>query len=166
VSASSYVAGICPATSHFLSTASAQEQQLESQLPSILSAAATSGDTAAMAQAKHLLLSFVNQSSAAAQTWQNAIRAAGTPNVTGGSSVAAAFDGDAGKFVAALRTLRSDINALPTTDPTAFQQGIQAALDKFQSSSRSADSALNNLHNSQIDAAAKQTAACRALGSS
>jgi hypothetical protein len=161
VSASTYVASICKAAGAWEHTAEAQGTAIEGKIPTIL-AQAVNGGAAVLARARTLLLAFTNELVTATKTVENAIAAAGTPNVKNGSTIASKLHDDFANVVTALESASGRVKGLSTSSVAAFQSGSNAALQSIESSLRGATS--NVPDSPELDAAGKKAPACIKLG--
>jgi hypothetical protein len=105
------------------------------------------------AQVRDSLLALLDGAVTASENARVAVAAAGIPDVDGGETVAARFVDSLARAREAYRHARTDLQSLPTTDPTSFYDGVVAVLTRLQT-----EYAASALDTSNLDAPALRDA--------
>ncbi len=154
VSAAAYVKSVCTALGPAIQDIKTKEGALASL--------ASSNDPA---QVKKGLQDFISSAGSDLGSAIPKLQAAGTPNITNGSTIQSALVSAFTALKSALDTASSQAGALPTNDPNAFKTAAQSLGTNLQSSLAGIASGLKGLKASQLSAAAKSEPACASLNS-
>jgi hypothetical protein len=114
-------------------------------------------------EAKKTLQGFLAAVGEDADRAVSRIRAAGTPDIDKGDSVASEIVRTFSQLRDAMRAATTKANALPTDSTTAYKNAAQALNASVRASLKNIDS--SGLRNPDIERAAAKEPACKALGS-
>jgi hypothetical protein len=151
VSAGSYVKSVCSAIS-----------PLERDV--VNRSSALNNSTASNAtDAKKTLQGFLHAVEQDSQNAVSRIRAAGTPDISGGKTVAGAIVRTFSELRDAMKVAVTKSQALPTTSPSSFNSAAQALTTSVRGSLNSIDA--SGLSNPELEKAASKEPACKSLNS-
>lgn len=148
----SYVKSICTALDSW-------KTRIQSAGSSLQSSGLT---TASPANAKTEYIRFVSTLLAATRQTTGSLKAAGTPAVTGGATIAGALTGAFDRGTQGLATALSHAQAIPTTSTSAFGSAATAVTTEIRSALQSIG-AITPRSSPQLRAAATKEPSCRAL---
>jgi hypothetical protein len=120
-SADEWAAEVCGALAPWRTTIADLNRQAATQM-----AGATTS-----AQTRDNLIALVGGARQASERARAAIAAAGVPDVEGGDAVAHGFEASLAGTRDAYAQAEADLAALPTTDDTAFYDGVSAVLTRL-----------------------------------
>jgi hypothetical protein len=152
VSAATYVKSVCTALGPAIQDIKAKQ--------GALAALATSNDPA---QVKTGLQDFISTAASDLGGAIPKLQAAGTPNISGGSTIQSALVTAFTQLKSALDAASTQAGSLPTNDPNAFKSGAATLGATLQSSLAGIQSGLAGLKAPQLAAAAKAEPACTSL---
>lgn len=151
VSGASYVSSVCSAIAPLEQDVVTRSSQLKS----------TTAKNAA--EAKQNLQGFLKAVERDADRALARIKAAGTPNISGGKTVSATIVHTFTQLRDALRTAVNKAATLPTDSPSAFQTSAQALLASVGSALNQIGS--SGLNNPEVEKEAARQPACKRLHS-
>jgi hypothetical protein len=149
VSANKYVAAICSAISPL-------EKDIATR-----SSALNNATAANAAQAKKTLQGFLTAVEQGSANALSKIKAAGTPDISGGKTVAATIVRAFTELRDAMRVAVTKSNSLPTDSPASFKTAAQALGASVRGSLNNIDS--SGLSNPALEKAAANEPACKSL---
>jgi hypothetical protein len=151
VSAAAYVKAVCNAVGPFEKDITSRSQSLNSSLTSA-------------AQGKKLFTDFLTASVNDADQLLTKIKAAGTPNVSNGNKISAAFITVFTRLRNGLAQAQSQAANLPTSSLDAFRTAAQTLAASVQSSMSNIGAGFSGLKSPELEAAAKKEPACQSIG--
>lgn len=154
VAAGPYMKSVCTAVSSF-------EQDVRTRS----SALKTSTIAKSPAQGKVIFQDFLSAVADDSRTALTRLKAAGTPGVTDGNKIEAAFISVFSRLEDAMNHAAASASALPTTSGTAFQSGANSLIASFESTMTGLGSSLSGLKSPALDKAAAKEPACSSLSS-
>lgn len=153
VSAASYVKSVCTAAASWKNAIVSAGTKLES--------ASTS---TSLPQTKSDYVAFMGELVTATGHAADQLSSAGTPNVSGGKSIAATLVGTFTRAKASLAQAESEARAMPTTSKSAFD----ASASKVQTDVRNTLAQMSSVtpaNNPQLRSAAANDSTCKSLAS-
>lgn len=151
VSAGSYVKSVCSAISPL-------------QRDVVTRSSALNNSTATNAtQAKQTLQGFLNAIEQDSEHAVSRIRAAGTPDISGGKTVSGAIVRTFSELRDAMKVAVTKSQALPTNSASSFNTAAQALTSSVRGSLNSIDA--TGLSNPDLEKAASKEPACKSLNS-
>ena len=151
VSASSYVKSVCSAISPL-------ERDVVTRSSALNSSTATNAT-----EAKQTLQGFLNAIEQDSEHAVSQIRAAGTPDISGGKTVSGAIVRTFSELRDAMKVAVTKSQALPTNSASSFNSAAQALTTSGRGSLNSIDA--SGLSNPDLEKAASKEPACKSLNS-
>ncbi|HKO27205.1 MAG TPA: hypothetical protein VJU80_07080 [Solirubrobacteraceae bacterium] len=151
VSASSYVKSVCSAISPL-------ERDVVTRSSALNSSTATNAT-----EAKQTLQGFLNAIEQDSEHAVSQIRAAGTPDISGGKTVSGAIVRTFSELRDAMKVAVTKSQALPTNSASSFNSAAQALTTSVRGSLNSIDA--SGLSNPDLEKAASKEPACKSLNS-
>jgi hypothetical protein len=154
VSAAAYVRSVCNAVGPFERQVAARSNALDPQ-------SIKSPD-----QGKVALKSFLSAIATDTDTALSRLRAAGTPNVAGGTKIESTIVAAFAQLDKAMKSAATSADDLPTASPSAFQAAATTLGTTVRSSMNGIGSSLSALRSSTLEKAALKEPACSSLSKS
>jgi hypothetical protein len=156
VSAESYVDAVCGSMSEMIAVVQQQQADLAREV-----------QQATPAEGRDLLIAFLDESTAAAESARSGIEDAGVPDVEGGDEVAEALTSAFGELQTTFEDARSETETISTESEAAFD----AEADEIGTTVRTAGDQIGESlasvgENEELEAAAEESEACQALAGS
>jgi hypothetical protein len=151
VSAGSYVKSVCSAISPL-------ERDVVTRSSALNNSSASNA-----ADAKKTLEGFLNAIERDSEHAVSRIRAAGTPDISGGKSVAGAIVKTFSELRDAMKVAVTKSQSLPTSSASSFNSAAQALTTSVRGSLNSIDA--SGLSNRDLEKAASKEPACKSLNS-
>lgn len=146
-----WVASVCNA----LATWRATITELNQRAATAMTHVTTIEDT------RRTLVNLVSHARDATETARAAVEAAGVPDVSGGESVAQAFERSLASTRDAYDTASKSLQALPGGDPTAFYDGVVDVMDRLMRRYEQASADLSVLDSPELRAAFERSPECQ-----
>lgn len=155
VSAQSYIHSVCTTLTNF-------EDQAKS-----LEASANIGSSTSLSDVRFRLVNFLNQIVGVTNSSVTDLQNAGIPKVKNGNKIAALISMEITNLRDAFAQAGTSAQALPTDDPTAFQQGAQTIDNQISAAGKNAQKALDDAKTkyktSSLNQAEARDPACKGL---
>jgi hypothetical protein len=151
VSAGSYVKSVCSAISPL-------ERDVVNRSSALNNSSASNAT-----DAKKTLQGFLNAIEQDSENAVSRIRSAGTPDISGGKTVAGAIVRTFSELRDAMRVAVTKSQALPTTSASSFNTAAQALTTSVRGSLNNIDA--SGLSNPELEKAASKESACKSLNS-
>ncbi|HJS94562.1 MAG TPA: hypothetical protein VJ741_09885 [Solirubrobacteraceae bacterium] len=151
VSAGSYVKSVCSAISPL-------ERDVVTRSSALNNSTATNAT-----EAKQTLQGFLNAIEQDSEHAVSQIRAAGTPDISGGKTVSGAIVRTFSQLRDAMKVAVTKSHALPTTSASSFNSAAQALTTSVRTSLNGIDA--SGLSNPDLEKAASKEPACKSLNS-
>jgi hypothetical protein len=151
ITAGSYVKSVCSAISPL-------ERDVVTRSSALNNSTATNAT-----QAKQTLQGFLNAIEEDSEHAVARIRAAGTPDISGGKTVSGAIVRTFSQLRDAMKAAVTKSQALPTSSPSLFNSAAQALTSSVRGSLNNIDA--SGLNNPALEKAASKEPACQSLNS-
>ena len=151
VSPDAYVRSVCNAVGPFETSVAARSNALN---PSTIKSPA---------EGKVALKRFLAEVASDTGTALSKLRAAGTPNVSGGGKIESAIVGAFQQLDMAMKAAAQHADSLPTDSPSAFQAAATSLGTTVRNSMNGIGSSLSGLKSAELQKAAASEPACKRL---